>query len=79
MRRHYRFWHDRSHRDGDVLIAHYADPRLWDCFCGQENFERSHCCQCSQERGNWQCEDCGHVNKQASDDCETCGREKPDE
>ena len=52
----------------------------WDCrVCRSENDDRSHCWECSQERGNWMCEDCGHVNKKGSDECETCGREKPDE
>lgn len=51
----------------------------WDCaVCGDETTDGAPYCHfCSQREGTWVC-DCGHLNKRESEECESCGREKPD-
>ena len=80
MPRHFRFGHiPESADDGVTVVAILPGHTDWDCrVCSYENKDRSHCWQCSQERGTWQC-GCGRLNKKGDSECSDCGTPRPEE
>lgn len=78
----YRIHHDREHRDGlDDMIAPVIVPgAIWYCgACGEDNEDGDvGCWYCRTERGDWMCSEDGHKNPKGADECEECGRERPD-
>lgn len=79
MRRRLRFAHYAESADeGATLVAYLEGHNVWDCGrCGEVNKNREFCGICSARRGEWGC-DCGHLNPKDAEECESCGREKPD-
>lgn len=81
MRRHFRFgFSAESADDGSVLVAHVESHEVWYCgVCLERNEDRVTCARCCNRRGDWLCEECAHRNPKHADDCEGCGRPKPED
>ena len=76
----YRILRDLSNRDGDAMIVPYiVAGETWACgICSEESGEDDRACWfCHNTRGDYVC-DCGHKNPKDAQECESCGREKPE-